>query len=63
MHEAKTQNVVLKDLTPGVRAEEQEIAMAVLDAMILKHQVAGALERVRKPAARTTRKPRERLRA
>ena len=38
--------------------EEQEIAMAVLDAMILELQVAGALERVRKPAARTTKKPR-----
>ena len=43
--------------------EEQEIAMAVLDAMILEHQVAGALERVPKPAARTSKKPRARLRA
>jgi len=31
--------------------EEQEVAKAVLDAMIVKNQVAGALERVSKPVA------------
>lgn len=32
--------------------EEQAVAKAVLDAMIVKNQVAGALERVAKPAAK-----------
>jgi transcriptional regulator with XRE-family HTH domain len=35
--------------------EEQDVAKAVLDAMIVKSQVAGALERVSKPAAKTKR--------
>lgn len=34
-------------------AEDQQVARAVLDAMIVKSQVAGALERVSKPAAPT----------
>lgn len=32
--------------------EEQEVAKAVLDAIIVKSQVTGALERVGKPAAK-----------
>jgi transcriptional regulator with XRE-family HTH domain len=43
-------------------SKEQQVARAVLDAMIVKHQVAGALERVNKPAAkekkRTSQPPR-----
>ncbi|MEO7404094.1 MAG: helix-turn-helix transcriptional regulator [Burkholderiales bacterium] len=46
--------------------EERAIARAVLDAMIIKSQVTGALERVNAPASSTTKgkKPaRERVRA
>lgn len=35
--------------------EEKNVAKAVLDAMIVKNQVADALERVRKPAAKEKR--------
>ena len=38
-------------------AQEQDIAKAVLDAMIVKNQVAGALERVAKPAAQAKAAP------
>ena len=45
--------------------KEQEIAKAVLDAMIVKHQVTGALERVNAPppATKTKARGRERVRA
>ena len=35
-------------------SKEKQVARAVLDAMIVKHQVAGALERVSKPVAKAT---------
>lgn len=41
-------------------AEDQDVAMAVLDAMIVKSQVSGTLARMAKPAAKaksTTKKP------
>lgn len=40
--------------------EEQEVAKAVLDAIIVKSQVAGALERVNKPAAKAVKPARAR---
>ena len=40
-------------------AEDQHVARAVLDAMIVKSQVAGALERVSKPAVSTPATPAE----
>lgn len=44
--------------------KEQEIAKAVLDAMIVKHQVTGALERVNNPpATKAKARGRERARA
>ena len=48
-------------------AEDQDVAMAVLDAMIVKSQVSGTLARMAKPAAKaktTTKKPpREQVKA
>jgi len=38
-------------------AADQDVAMAVLDAMIVKSQVSGTLARMAKPAAAKTKKP------
>ena len=43
--------------------EEQEVAKAVLDAIIVKSQVTGTLERVAKPATKVKKPTRERARA
>jgi hypothetical protein len=37
--------------------EEQEIARALLHALIIKNQVSGAIERVTKPATKETKLP------
>ena len=51
----KLQFEALSALSP----KEKQVAKAVLDAMIVKHQVAGALERVSKPTkAAKQKKPR-----
>lgn len=36
--------------------KEKQVAKAVLDAMIVKNQVAGALDRVKQPAAKAKRR-------
>jgi hypothetical protein len=43
--------------------KEKEIATAVLDAMIVRHQVAGALERVSSSPPKGRPRSRERVRA
>lgn len=43
--------------------EEQEVAKAVLDAIIVKSQVTGALERVGKPAAKAKKTAHNRVKA
>ena len=44
----KRQFEALAALSP----KEKQVAKAVLDAMIVKNQVAGALDRVKQPAAK-----------
>ena len=44
-------------------AEDQDVAMAVLDAMIVKSQVSGTLARMAKPAAKITITPKKPPRA
>jgi transcriptional regulator with XRE-family HTH domain len=43
--------------------EEQDVAKAVLDAIIVKSQVAGTLERIGKPAAKAKPPARNRVKA
>lgn len=42
---------------------EQEVARELLDALIVKNQVTGAIERVVKPAAKAKKPSRDRVRA
>ena len=42
---------------------EQEMVRELLDAIIVKNQVAGALERINKPAAKEKKPVRERMKA
>ena len=37
--------------------QEREVVRELIDAMIVKHQVTGAVERVTKPAAKGKKKP------
>jgi transcriptional regulator with XRE-family HTH domain len=52
----KLQFEALSALSP----KEKQVAKAVLDAMIVKNQVAGALDRVKKPAAKTKKRVKRR---